>query len=241
MTADAAPWRMAAEPDARTELAELRAAWTSLARDLGLRSPTEDLRDDLLRRWSEPRRAYHSTAHLAAVLRTLDELHAPESAPAEARAAAWFHDAVYDGAAGEDEERSARLAERSLTDTGLAPDRAGRVADMVRATAGHIDPSNETASVDGATAALLDADLAVLAAPAATYDAYAAGVRAEHADVDDAAFATGRARVLRTLLGRSVLFHTASARTRFEAAARANLTRELTALGDADRPTGATG
>ena len=67
---------------------------------------------DLLGRWSEPHRHYHSPDHLLAVLEAVDLL---ESAgqdlgprPRAVRLAAWFHDAVY-GAdparpAGQDEE-----------------------------------------------------------------------------------------------------------------------------------------
>ena len=49
---------------------------------------------------------------------------------------------------------------------------------------------------------LLDADLAVLGSEPAAYQAYVTGVRAEYGHVDDAAWATGRAAVLRGLLDR---------------------------------------
>lgn len=52
--------------------------------------------DALVARYREPHRRYHGVAHLAAVLRTLDELLAPEPASPAVRFAAWFHDAVYD-------------------------------------------------------------------------------------------------------------------------------------------------
>ena len=70
-------------------------------------------------------------------------------------------------------------------------------------TAAH-DPTSPDEAV------LCDADLAVLAADPATYTAYATGVRAEYAHVDDAAWRAGRAAVLRAFLDRPVLFHTAA-------------------------------
>ncbi|MGH3379956.1 MAG: HD domain-containing protein, partial [Actinoallomurus sp.] len=60
---------------------------------------------DLLRRYAEPHRRYHTTTHLAEVLDHVGEL-AGEAADADAvRLAAWFHDAVYDPARGDNEER----------------------------------------------------------------------------------------------------------------------------------------
>ena len=78
--------------------------------------------------------------------------------------------------------------------------------------------------------ALSDADLAILAAPAERYAEYVAAVRRECAHVSDADFAAGRAAVLRDLLAKPHLFHTAHARSSWEAAARANVERELVAL-----------
>ena len=78
-------------------------------------------------------------------------------------------------------------------------------------------------------AALCDADLAVLAADPATYAAYAAGVRAEYAHIDEAGWRTGRAAVLRAFLERPVLFHTAAMAGR-DAAAHADLAAELATL-----------
>ena len=87
--------------------------------------------------------------------------------------------------------------------------------------------THEPAGAD--EAALCDADLAVLAADPAAYAAYATGVRAEYAHIDEAGWRTGRAAVLRTFLERPALFHTAAMAGR-DAAARANLTAELATL-----------
>jgi predicted metal-dependent HD superfamily phosphohydrolase len=175
----------------------------------------------LLRRWSEPHRRYHDVTHLSAVLSTLDEL----AAPVEVRLAAWYHDAVYDPRARDNEERSARLAVEELTRLGLGDDPAGEVARLVRLTTGH-DP--EDGDVNGAL--LCDADLAVLARPAPEYDRYAAAIREEYAHVPDEAFRAGRVAVLRHLLDLPALYRTPHLRERWEEPARANLRRELDAL-----------
>ena len=72
--------------------------------------------------------------------------------------------------------------------------------------------------------------LAILAAPAERYADYVSAVRLEWAHVCDADFAAGRASVLRDLLAKPHLFHTAHAREHWEAAARANVEAELVGL-----------
>ncbi|GAB3683104.1 hypothetical protein GCM10027589_52780 [Actinocorallia lasiicapitis] len=181
------------------------------------------LGEDLLARYAEPHRRYHTIVHLEAVLDLVDELAADAADPDVVRLAAWFHDAVYDPERDDNEERSARLAERMLADTDLEPERAARVAALVRMTKTH-DPSDPDGRV------LCDADLAILAAEPEPYAAYVAAVRAEYHFVPDEYFRAGRAAVLDQLLALPVLFHSPIARARFDAAARANLTRELAAL-----------
>lgn len=178
-----------------------------------------DLRDDLLDAWDRP--GYHDLLHLAEVLDRLDLLADAGAGfdPTTVGLAAWFHDAVYDGAEG-DEERSARWAEQALP-----PACAPEVARLVRMTAHH-RPDDD----DPAGCALSDADLAILAAPRERYDAYVAGVRADFAHVADADFRAGRAAVLVDLADRPHLFRTPQARALWEARARANLERELTGL-----------
>lgn len=181
---------------------------------------------DLLRRWAEPHRGYHDVAHLAEVLDRLDDLSRDgETVPVEAVLAAWFHDAVYTGAPGDDERASAALAASELRALGVPTRARARVLDLVLVTAGHRPPPGDVAA-----AALCDADLAVLASGEQRYAAYVSGVRQEYAHVADDAFATGRAAVLRDLLARPTLFTTASARRRWEVPARTNLAAELRSL-----------
>jgi predicted metal-dependent HD superfamily phosphohydrolase len=183
---------------------------------------------DLLRRYGEPHRRYHTTEHLAAVLDGVDELAAEADDADVVRLAAWFHDAVYDPARSDNEERSAVLAERMLADTDLPAAAIAEVARLVRLTTTH-DPREG----DRNGAVLCDADLAILAADPERYAAYAAAVREEYAAVPDAAFREGRADVLRSLLDLSALFRTPRGRERWEEAARHNLRTELMLLGRA--------
>ena len=199
---------------------ELRAAL--LAHWNALLPSTPELAEGLLERWSEPARHYHGLSHLDHVLTVIDELAEPHHDRRLVALAAWYHDAIYQlpPDATSNEEASARLAERELS-----PYRMGvEVARLVRLTADH------RVSEDDADGALLcDADLAILAAEPPDYRRYAAGIRREYGFVPEPAFRLGRAQVLRGLLALPRLFHTVRG-SRWEAAARRNLTAELALL-----------
>lgn len=177
---------------------------------------------DLLDRWGEEHRNYHGRTHLLAVLEALDWLAAPGLPSRTVRLAAWFHDAVYHGIAGEDEEESARLAEERLAHTGLPDGEAEEVGRLVRMTADHRPEPG-----DDAAALLSDADLSILGSDPAEYARYLAAVRKDFAHIGDADFAAGRAAVVRQLLAQEPLFHTGRGRSLWEAAARRNLAGEL--------------
>jgi predicted metal-dependent HD superfamily phosphohydrolase len=209
---------------------DLRARWLSVAtRWGGGEAAASAAYDDLVDRYAEPQRRYHRLHHVAAVLTTIDELASSEPvADADAVAlAGWLHDVIYDPTQPDNEARSADHARRTLSDLGAPSATVDEVARLIELTAGH-----EVADDDRNGRVLVDADLAILGAAAATYDRYAAAIRAEYAHVPDDAFRAGRRRILETFVARPRLFLTATAYDRFESAARANVARELEALGD---------
>lgn len=180
---------------------------------------------ELAARWAEPHRRYHTTAHLRAVLTAIEPLAALAGDADAVRLAAWFHDAVYDGLPGRDEERSAQLAQARLPACGVPAGRVREVARLVRITAGHTYEAG-----DANAAVLCDADLAVLGGAPEAYASYARAVREEYRHVPDEAFRAGRAAVLRNLLGAPRLFGTAVGRELWEDRARENMARELAGL-----------
>ncbi|GAA2062076.1 hypothetical protein GCM10009801_04900 [Streptomyces albiaxialis] len=224
-------------PAARTPHDDLHAVllsrWNALLRRArgGATSPDPaPYGQDLLGRWAEPQRRYHDRSHLLAVLNRVDELapHVSGDAGFELDAvllAAWFHDAVYRPDRSENEERSARLAERALPEAGVADALTAETARLVRLTVTH-DPTAD----DTNGAVLCDADLAVLAGSPEEYARYAADVREEYGFVPDPLFREGRAEVLRQLLSHERLFHTRYGQDNWEHTARRNLATELELL-----------
>ncbi|MEO5901289.1 MAG: metal-dependent phosphohydrolase [Ilumatobacteraceae bacterium] len=217
--------------------AALRRCWRGLAGD-----GHGAIIDSIVARHREPHRRYHTAVHVMWVLHHVDDLvdaarHESVDAHVDAdvvRAAALFHDAIYDPRSSTNEHDSALLAVESLRPIGWDERRLAHVATLIEATAGHTrDDTDDTddAGADGAgaleVAVLLDADLAILGASPAEYRAYVSGVRAEYAHVAPDAWRTGRAAILRSFLDRPNIYSTPTMHTAREHLARANLAAEV--------------
>ena len=180
--------------------------------------------DRLVAAHAESHRHYHTLEHVGDVLRVAGRLPADDRQAVQL--AVWFHDAIYDPRATDNEERSAALTAVWLMPLGVPSDVIAHVADLVRATA-HLTTAAPT---NADTAALLDADLAILGASEVRYRRYAADVRKEYAWVPDADYRAGRTAVLEAFLARPRLYHTDAMHAEGDAAARANLRAEVAAL-----------
>jgi predicted metal-dependent HD superfamily phosphohydrolase len=204
--------------------AELRVVWRQLCGPLH-----EQIIEQLLVRYAEPHRRYHTATHVMWVLRHVDTLVragecADEVAPV-VRAAALFHDVVYDATRHDNEELSGRWAARVLGEVGWSSHQCQAVAALVSAT----DRHHPSCTLPGAPV-LFDADLAILGSSPAEYSASVTAIRQEYAHVDAAAWRSGRAEVLQGFLSRDPLFLTATMRAAREHVAKANLAAELASL-----------
>lgn len=188
------------------------------------------LLDALKIRYAEPHRHYHTWTHVEALLRHYERLKADMARPEAVLRALYWHDAIYDPRASDNEARSADL----LIEEGRGPfnddDDLGFAATIIRATARHLVPEGLSASDTADLSLFLDIDLSILAAPAPVFDQYERDVRAEYAFVSDEAFRAGRLAVLKTFMDRDRLYVTPMCRTDWEDPARANLARSIAAL-----------
>jgi predicted metal-dependent HD superfamily phosphohydrolase len=204
-----------------TTPSHLRRAWLNL---LSLYDASPEAAEwafaELARRYSEPHRHYHTLDHIAAMLGLL-----PRPSPPLALAV-WFHDAVYDTHAADNEERSATLADEMLQPLYIPADVRAETRRLIQLTKRH-----EAAADDAEGKQLLDADLAILGAPPDEYDRYAAAIRREYVWVAEDDYRRGRRNVLENFLRRERLYFTEEMRERREAQARENMRREIAALG----------
>lgn len=187
------------------------------------------LKTELSALYRQPGRHYHGLAHVEGLLALVSHHRTVLADPEAVEAAVWFHDAIYDSRRSDNEARSAALAEEKLGSRVEAV-RLSRIVAMIEATATHALPDlgDEAAKRDAAF--FLDMDLSILGAPKAAFDSYEAAVRREYAWVDDKAWRSGRAAVLKKFLARPHIFHTEAFRQRFEAEARRNIQRSIAAL-----------
>lgn len=204
----------------------LAARWQTLWARPGP-TPPAGLFERLRNAWREPQRHYHTLQHLEECLSLFDQVRDQAQHPPEIELALWFHDAVYDVRAHDNEERSAQWADQALTDAGLAPDSVRRIHDLIMATCHGASPAS-SASLDAAL--LTDIDLAILGAPAPRFAEYERQIRAEYAWVAPEVFAVKRRAVLRGFLDRPAIYATATLHQRLETQARRNLSD---AVGDA--------
>lgn len=184
------------------------------------------LKTELAKLYGAPERHYHNLAHIDALLALAVEYRLALSDPEAVEAVIWFHDAIYDSQAKDNEAQSAALARRKLAGR-TDGDRIGRIAAMIEATATHQIPEMGFRDAERDAALFLDMDLSVLGAPTSVFDAYEQAVRREYAWVDEAAWRTGRSAVLTSFLERPSIFHTPEFRERFESQARENMARSV--------------
>ena len=203
--------------------AALTGTWASAWAELGRPLPLA-LRLELQRAWSETHRRYHDLRHLRECMALWLLWKEECERPAEVALALWFHDAIHDPQEVGNELRSASWAARELVASGVAPDAAERVYELVMAT-------RHNAPAQGRDAQLLvDIDLAILGSPSARFERYDQDIRKEYAWVPGFRYRLQRAHVLKGFLDRPQLYHGAPARELLEQQSRVNLNAALSRL-----------
>lgn len=205
----------------------LERSWARCWSRIGAEGTGEALRDDLRARYGEPHRRYHTVVHLEECLGAFAAAEARGVAaddPGAVEVALWFHDAVHDPKAGDDEARSAALARDRLGAAAVAEARVERVAALVLATRHSAVPR------PGDEALVVDVDLAILGADPARFDEYDGQVREEYAWVPGPIYRRERRRVLQGFLARPSIYTTEDFRRRLEEPARGNLARAIARL-----------
>jgi predicted metal-dependent HD superfamily phosphohydrolase len=181
----------------------------------------------LLDRFEEPHRAYHNSLHVLALLQHAADAAELVSDPHKMALAIWFHDAIYDPKAQDNEAQSAALARTNLMHLGEKDPFVADIEAMILATVKHQLPENAAADLK----LFLDFDLSILGSTPETYATYAAAIRAEYAFVPDEVYQPGRRAVLENFLKRPELYFTDHGKQKWEKVARENLAGEIARLG----------
>ena len=206
----------------------MRQAWSRLLEKYRA-SPADGapVFDLLVAAYSAPDRHYHNLEHLDEMFRVAGRLMTITDDPTALQLAIWFHDAVYDSRARDNEARSAELAVALLGPIGVPRSELERVTQLIHVTAHFANPHPPG---NRETAILRDADLAILGSPADRYQRYAADIHKEYAWVPEAEYRQVRSQVLQHFLARPRVFWTDTLYEECEKQARMNLAAELKAL-----------
>ena len=201
----------------------VRERFEAVWRDMGLVAPPA-LFDGVRERYAEPHRAYHTGQHIEECLASFDDARERCERPAEVELALWFHDAIYDPRASDNEQRSAEWVAHELESAGASSEIMTAVRALILTT------RHEAVPAGGDEQILTDIDLAILGASRERFFEYEAQVRIEYSWVPDALFRRERAKLLRAFLARPSIYSTTFFREKLEANARENLTASIAYL-----------
>lgn len=210
-------------PDLVTKLSE---SWRRLCHLLGAIDRTIDLVfQDLCRVYSTDDRPYHNLTHIDRVLKLIGECKASEIDRESLQFVAWFHDAIYNPKASDNEAKSGEYAAIKLAELGINPEKIDRVVSLILYTQLHQAPTDDLEAQ-----ILLDADLAIFGSEPSDYQTYALAIRREYAWLSESEYHAGRRRVLEQFLQRDRLYCLELYYAKFERQARENIHLELVNL-----------
>jgi predicted metal-dependent HD superfamily phosphohydrolase len=202
----------------------LETAWAQCFEDIGGSQPPPCTFEELQARYSEPHRAYHTLQHLEECFGWFAQVRPQFRRPGEAAFAIFYHDAIYDTHAHDNEKRSAELANDVISEYVRGDADADGVIALIMAT------THDASPLDADAQLLVDIDLSILGASSARFGEYELQIRKEYDWVDRIAFRDGRRKVLVHFLDRPAIYSTPFFRGRLEKQARANLRHSVALL-----------
>lgn len=191
--------------------------------------PGSALIEALKARYREPQRHYHTWAHIEALLGHFDDIQPHLHDPTAVRWALYWHDAIYDPRASDNEDQSADLLSAQAPPE-LSAAHLMRADRIIRATKSHQVPQGLSLKDASDLALFLDIDLSILAAPQPVFERYEAQIRAEYAFVPEDLYRQARSGILTGFLARDRLYFSDHYHALWERPARANLQRSITRL-----------
>jgi predicted metal-dependent HD superfamily phosphohydrolase len=191
--------------------------WTKLWREIGAKGDGLAVYQELVALYSEPHRHYHNLQHIADRLSEFDSARELARQPLAVESAIWFHDAICNTRASDNEEKSAELAKRRISETGGCNELSDAVAALVMATKSH------DASLHPDAPLMMDVDLSILGQPEKRFWEYESQIRGEYDWVPESIFAAKRTEILERFLARERIYSTNHFFDLYEQQARAHL------------------
>ncbi|MBL6448695.1 hypothetical protein JMN32_20450 [Fulvivirga sp. 29W222] len=188
------------------------------------RKLVEELWEEIRTHYTCKHRHYHNLDHLHNLLEQLTEVKAQIKNWDVVLFALFYHDLIYNPVKRDNEEKSARWAEKQLKVLNVPKEVVEKCVRQIRATKGHAE------AVDGDINLFTDADLSILGCDYTQYKTYKDQVRREYHIYPDMLYKPGRKKVLLHFLNMDRIFKTSHFFDKFENQARQNLQSELEGL-----------
>jgi predicted metal-dependent HD superfamily phosphohydrolase len=201
-----------------------KAKWIEFWQKLAVKADATPYFAAIEARYSEPHRAYHNLVHVLECLEEFEPAKHLANDPMAVEMAIWYHDAIYDTRAKDNEEQSAALAIKVCGEINLPASFTQRVKNLILATRKH------DAAVEQDAPLIVDVDLSILGRPMQRFDEYQNQIRQEYSWVPAEQFAAGRSFILESFLARPAIYCTEFFRNKYECQARDNLKRSLSKL-----------
>lgn len=211
----------------RTEWPQFLRLWN----DLGLKRDGKVRYEALVQLYSGPGRRYHNLQHIGDCLQEFDSAAHLAVKPLALEMAIWFHDAIYDSHAHDNEVRSADLAREWLAKAQCPEPTILDVVALILTT------QHTAIPFDPDSILMVDIDLSILGRTEAVFRRYEEQIRQEYSWVPDQLFANKRAQILSGFLSRDRIFGSQLFYQKYETAARANLVNSIAHWGQIERST----
>jgi predicted metal-dependent HD superfamily phosphohydrolase len=187
-------------------------------------SMIEHVWSEIYSKYSASSRHYHNLSHLDSLIEML--------LPIQDQIKDWrgivfsvaYHDIVYNPLSKENEEKSAQLAGKRLTQLSLHSEGINKCIAQILATKHH------ELTDDSDTNHFTDSDLAILGSDAESYLNYTRLIRKEYRYFPDFIYKPGRQKVLTSFLKMEAIFKTEYFGRKYEAQARLNILNEIKSL-----------
>lgn len=180
--------------------------------------------DELEKQYRAYKRHYHNLTHLENLYKQLKTVTTIVKDWDVIIFALFYHDAIYNTTKTDNEEKSAKLAQKRLCKTKMSKEQLSRCYEYIIATKSH------QRSTDNDCNLFTDADLSILASEWNDYVVYTKQIRQEYRIYPNLIYTKGRIRVLTKLLSLEQLYKTPHFFSLYEEKARMNLKQELDAL-----------
>lgn len=179
--------------------------------------------NEVEKNYSKSDRHYHNITHLNSMLTELKIYKDKFDNWDTIIFAIAYHDLIYNSLKGNNEERSAEMAIKRLTNISFPEKLITSCEKLILATKKH-EPS------DSGTNLFTDADLSILGFDSETYKDYSKQIRREYSIYPDIIYNPGRKKVLTHFLKMDTIYKTKEFSGRYELNAKTNIQTELNSL-----------